>query len=83
MRVQKRDGECAERQVMGVTQFGSWSGLGRSKIYEEIRAKRLEARKCGDRTIITPEAREKWLRSLPVFGADPQIAQARKRKRAS
>ena len=42
------------------------AGVGRTTIYEEIKAGRLEARKLGARTIITHEALQAWLASLPT-----------------
>ena len=44
------------------------SGLGRTKIYEEIKAKRLIARKCGKRTIILLSDAKAWLQGLPRLG---------------
>lgn len=40
-------------------------GVGRSKAYAEIRAGRLQARKLGANTMITEEAAQRWLASLP------------------
>jgi hypothetical protein len=80
--LEKNEGECAEGRVMSVAQFGAWSGLGKSKTYEEMKAGRLQALKCGARTLVTPEQRQNWLCSLPVFGAGAGQT-AGKRKRAS
>ncbi len=40
-------------------------GVGRSRLYEEIAAGRLKARKVGARTIILHADRDKWLANLP------------------
>lgn len=40
-------------------------GIGRTKAYEEIKAGRLKARKNGRYTLITEEAAQAWLASLP------------------
>jgi excisionase family DNA binding protein len=40
-------------------------GIGRTKAYAEIAAHRLRAVKVGRRTLITHEAAEAWLTSLP------------------
>ena len=45
--------------------FASRHGISRSKIYGEIRAGRLTARKIGDRTIILAEDGKAWRESLP------------------
>jgi len=47
------------REVMKIT------GLGRSFIYEEIKAGRLAARKAGRRTLIFDADLNSWLASLP------------------
>ena len=49
--------------------FASRHGISRSKVYGEIRAGRLTARKCGDRTIILAEDGEAWRASLPKVPA--------------
>ena len=45
--------------------FSAASGLGRSKIYEEIKAGRLPAKKCGSRTIIAGEDARAYIAALP------------------
>lgn len=40
-------------------------GVGISTVEKEIREGRLEALKINKRTIITPEARERWMASRP------------------
>ncbi|MCB4771050.1 helix-turn-helix domain-containing protein [Ancylobacter sp. Lp-2] len=52
--------------VMGAARILS---VGRSTVFEEIRAGRLEARKIGRRTLITRAAIEAWLAALPVRSA--------------
>jgi hypothetical protein len=47
------------------------AGVGRTKIFIEIREGRLEARKVGRRTIITPDALAKWIELLPKRVATP------------
>lgn len=63
------------RQAKGTDQRLSYSieqlvratGVGRSKIYAEIAAGRLQARKVGARTIVLHDEALAWLRSLPGF----------------
>ena len=43
--------------------------ISRSTLYEEIAAGRLEAVKCGTRTLIPTAAMGAWLRSLPTKAA--------------
>jgi excisionase family DNA binding protein len=49
-----------------VDEFCALTGLGRSKIYQEISACRLKAIKCGNRTLITAAAAKQWLDTLPA-----------------
>jgi hypothetical protein len=42
------------------------SGVGRNKIYLDLAAGRLQARKHGKRTIILADEARRWLESLPV-----------------
>jgi hypothetical protein len=44
-------------------------GIGRSKLYAEIRAGRLKAKKIGSRTIITTPAARDYLDALPDMAA--------------
>lgn len=44
-------------------------GISRSTAYEEIRAGRLCAVKCGARTLITFASAQAWLNSLPLLPA--------------
>jgi hypothetical protein len=44
--------------------FASLHGISRSKVYGEIRAGRLTARKIGDRTIILAEGGKAWRERL-------------------
>jgi excisionase family DNA binding protein len=44
-------------------------GICRSRLYEEIRKKKLTALKSGKRTLITAAEIQRWLSALPVIGA--------------
>ena len=44
-------------------------GIGTTRIYEEISAQRLRAKKAGKRTLIPADAIEEWLKNLPDFPA--------------
>lgn len=41
------------------------SGIGRTTLYELIGAKKLDARKCGNRTLITAESLRNYVANLP------------------
>jgi excisionase family DNA binding protein len=51
--------------AFSIKQFCEWAGIGRSKVYALLATKQLSAKKIGRRTVITREAAECWLRSLP------------------
>ena len=50
---------------MSISQFCQRYSVGRTKAYEEIREKRLRARKAGKRTIIGDEDASDWFQHLP------------------
>ena len=43
-------------------------GIGRTLVYEEIKAGRLSARKVGNRTLILRTDAEAWAAGLPQLG---------------
>lgn len=57
--------DVTERRAYSVASFGQSFGVGRSTIYEEIRAGRLKIRKAGARTLITHDDAMAWLNALP------------------
>lgn len=44
------------------------TSLGRTGVYEEIKAGRLKARKAGRRTVVLDSDLREWLASLPQIG---------------
>jgi excisionase family DNA binding protein len=59
----------ARQRAFSIREFEQAFRLGRTKIYEEIKAGRLRARKVGKRTIITDEDAEEWLERLPSLSS--------------
>jgi excisionase family DNA binding protein len=53
------------RRALSVHEAAKSAGVGRTKVFEEIRSGRLVARKVGRRTIVMAEDLETWLKSLP------------------
>jgi hypothetical protein len=53
------------------------SGLGRTFIYEEIKAGRLIVRKAGRRSIVLSHDARNWLASLPMLSDGKQVGAAR------
>ena len=57
---------AAGQQAYSVEKFGDAFSIGRSTIYEEIRAGRLKVRKAGARTLISHEDAMAWPNALPT-----------------
>jgi len=53
-----------DRIAYGVPDFCRLAGIGRSMLYEEIKAGRLKIVKCGRRTLIPADEGKAWLRRL-------------------
>jgi hypothetical protein len=51
-----------------IAEFAQLSGLGRSFLYEQIKAGNLPVRKAGRRTLILHDEGLGWLAKLPVAG---------------
>src|ERR1700722_11128166 len=56
--------------AMSIRAFCETYDIGRTKVYAEINAGRLKARKAGTRTIIGDDDAEEWWRSLPAIKRD-------------
>jgi hypothetical protein len=53
----------------GIDEFAAKNNISRRKVYDEIAAGRLIARKVGSRTIITREDGAAWRQALPKMAA--------------
>ena len=58
-----------QRLASSIDDLSEETGLGRTKIYAEIKAGNLRAVKCGGRTLILHEDRQRWLSKLKRMGA--------------
>lgn len=54
------------KAALSVAEFCTIFSIGRTAVYEEMKAGRLKARKCGRRTLIPRTEAERWLSSLPA-----------------
>jgi len=54
-----------------ITRWCDMSGMGRTRVYEELSAGNLRAVKVGNRTLIEVETGLAWLRSLPAPNVRP------------
>jgi hypothetical protein len=57
----------SDARSLSVKEFCRLEGIGKDRFYQEVRLRRLRARKAGRRTIITPEDRAAWHAALPVL----------------
>jgi hypothetical protein len=57
----------ARQRAMSLAEFCEDYNVGRTTAYQEIKAGRLQARKCGKRTIITEDDAENWLSHLSTI----------------
>ena len=68
-----------QKLAHSVAEFAQLSGLGRSFIYEQIKAGLLPVRKAGRRSLILRQEGEAWLAKLPIVGQ--RLSRARPRTR--
>jgi hypothetical protein len=54
-----------DRNSYSPLEFAKRNGVSLTKVYKEIAAGRLDARKSGRRTIITAAAEQRWADALP------------------
>ena len=59
-----------------VEEAGAAAGVSRTRIFEAIRKNELTARKAGKATIIEVGELQRWVRSLPTRGAQPESTAA-------
>ena len=58
-----------EKSFYTISEVIKMTGLGRTKIYEEINLGFLKAKKCGARTLVPASSFREWQDNLPDFGA--------------
>ncbi len=58
-------GHEIEPLAVGISEAGRLIGIGRSSLYRELCAGRLQAIKAGKRTLLTMASLRAWLASLP------------------
>lgn len=54
------------RAAYSIEEFAALTGLGRTRVFEELKLGRLRARKCGRRTLIPNAEVERWLSALDL-----------------
>jgi excisionase family DNA binding protein len=61
--------------AFSVGEAAAAAGVGRTLLFDEIRNRRLAARKVGRRTVILREDLEAWLRSRPFARVEQEVLQ--------
>lgn len=64
-----------EPLALDIREAAKAAGICRAQIYIELRSGRLQARKCGRRTLIEVEEIHRWLRSLPTAYPEREAGQ--------
>lgn len=59
-----------DKLLYGVTEAAELTGIGRSKLYEELTAGRIRSVKLGTRRLIPREALEEFVRTLAADSAE-------------
>ena len=52
--------------LLTVNDFCKWASIGRTKLYAEMNAGRLMAKKIGSRTLFPIAEAQKWMEQLPT-----------------
>ena len=60
-----QEGNTGYKAAFTIRQFCDAYGVGRSLVYEELKAGRLRARKAGGRTLVLVEDANAWAQNLP------------------
>jgi excisionase family DNA binding protein len=64
----------ALRGAMSIDDFAVWAGIGRTLVYNEIKAERLRIHKVGRRTLISYADAEFWLSERAIKSSpEPNI----------
>jgi hypothetical protein len=65
---EKEDAQDSKR-AFDIASFCRRYGVGRTRVYEEIRLGRLRVRKLGRKTLVAEDDAEDWLENLPTAPA--------------
>lgn len=63
-----KDNQPNPPQLITIREFCARYSVGRTKVYELLNARELEAKKMGSSTLIVSESAEAWLERLPAYG---------------
>jgi excisionase family DNA binding protein len=54
-----------KKRALQIQEFCDMYGVGKSTMYEEVKAGRLQVRKIGKRSLIAVDDADRWLANLP------------------
>lgn len=66
------DQPAATGGAMSIDQFCQYACIGKTKVYAEVKSRRLQLRKIGSKTVVFRSEAERWLRALPTDTEDLQ-----------
>lgn len=58
-----------QKAALSVAEFCEAAGISKANFYNQVKAGRIQIRKCGSRTLIPVSELSAWLESLPTAGA--------------
>jgi excisionase family DNA binding protein len=56
--------EYSSRIAFSIDEFAKAASIGRTQVYQEIKAGRLRPLKCGRRTLVSAAEAQRWLERL-------------------
>jgi len=56
-----------DKKLYSIDECCKLLGIGRTKLYNEIKQKKINAKKCGNRTLVSSKSLDKWWNELPDF----------------
>jgi excisionase family DNA binding protein len=63
-----------QRRMLSLREFCDAYGIGRTKVYEELKAGRLLARRLGRKILISTIDAEDWAAALPPVSPTPPVS---------
>jgi excisionase family DNA binding protein len=57
-------------RTMSIKEFCDEYRVGTTRLYEEVKCGRIRLRKLGRKSLIVRDEAERWLKNLPISGAD-------------
>jgi len=68
------NGTAIEKHGLTIQEACTYSGIGKTKLYEAINSGKLKARKAGKRTLILSDDLRNYLSSLPLMRREAEMS---------